>query len=178
MRGRERRQPGLGGGRDEAAIGVAQGRVHHARIQAVDRAHGEGGQQRRGRVPGPPARGRPSQLCTASRQARMRVIPCRRPLHEVGGQRPQRIVLGFDGDEVAFLQPQAEAGHGGDAAAERHAAHAQPAAGAHALQAAEERRERAFRERPPKGLVRQHQNCPLSMLERLGLGRGCAIARE
>ena len=84
-------------------------------------------------------------------------MPTRRPLRQVGGERPQRIVVGLDRDHVTVLQPQTEAGHGRDAAAQGHAAHAQPAARARALQAAEERRERAFRQRSPQGLVRFHE---------------------
>ena len=147
-----RREDGLarldGGPGDETAVGITQGRFHHARVQAVDRAHGERREERRGRIQGHRLGGRVPALgaVTAGEDAR---DAHGGTLGEIGGEGPQRIVFGVHRDQVPVLQLQAEAGHGGDAAAKGHAAHPQPAARARALKAAEERRKRAFRQRSP-----------------------------
>ena len=88
----------------------------------------------------------------------------------LGGQWAQGIVGGFDADHAPVLQPEAEAHDRGDAAAKLHPADAQPAAGAAPLEAAEQRRERAFRECSASGVVAALV-VPASMVERARPGR-------
>ena len=140
------------------SVRLSQRGLDHGRVgEPLHRAHGERGQPGRGgvghhRLVG----GVPLLHRIAAGQDPSDGVSGALGQVGPGGQRPQRIVRGLDGDDAAVLQAEAEADHGWNTAAQLHPAEAQPAARALTLEAAEKRRQSAFGECALRGLVLLH----------------------